>query len=501
MENKIYFICEIDGVFYIRTPDSKEVAQVSPFKNIDQSAVYIGFDIQIPARVYDLAIVEKILYYQKSKTLNNLSKKYFHKHLPQLNTPKQNLDFIERLYKAQKKDRDKYGLFHSVNFEVRFSKYLFDINQRTVKIDSDLVNADIKKYETIYRKFSICPIKSKSDLKDYLRQKGVLQYNYTVKRDYKLKHSFLLSLKDPILNDYVLKSRATSMLTHIRPIEGLKEAKLSHKQYSTVTGRIHTYSPNLQGLNKYVVKGMELDYVAQELMIYMHYFNPPIFGVFKQHKLKDINGLLTQQMYKLTTHPDKVKALHPDKRARVKLMILQLMNGQTRMGFAYRFGYKDFERMPEYDRLMEVLDFENSLKKLLTFVATNNAFNVCPKLGKTLRSPDTINYMLARERAEGLDDKSAKNRSFITDEEEMRAEILRVSMNRFIQGTGALIQKKCVMNCEDIKDDNHISLLVHDGNFFDSDIGADQRVEAMKAAYKSVMDNEIFVEKTIESKK
>ena len=495
--SKIWIYIEIDGVQYMKAHNEQEIVLIdSKIHTFNPDFTYVTFDQQIPAKHYDICIAEKVLWFSKSKTLENIHQRYFHKPPTPHNTPKQCLNLYDKIFRAQSKEKERRNLGQAINFEVAFSPFLYAINKVNIPVNKALVDKDMKGYNDTIAKLSDSPLRKKSEVQAYLKKKNIGVYDYH-KCEYNMKHDILLKTKDPLIMGYVYRAKAVSKATNLMPIEGFDSMSPNHKQYSTVTGRIQTYDPPLQSYGKYLNYGMSLDFVAQELMIYMQVFKPPVYAIYRQYKLKDIYGLIYHKVTGNPTHPDTVKAKFPKSRKRIKLMILILMNGCTRIEFAYHFGYRDWMKMPIYDKLLDILKLDEAKASLLDYVNANKAYRMCDKLNKVVRCPETVNYHLKLLATEGRGMQDAVDRFYFQDLEDARNLVLLKCMNKLVQGLGAIILKKAVRNCFEVLGSNEILLLVHDDIRFRNEDNADKIEEAMKEAHKVVMDDDIEISKTV----
>ena len=502
-ESNVSILYSRESTVYTKLFGQNEIKVVSDFNSLNDK-MYVTFGVEMKGiPIYDIKVIEKIILYEKSKTLENISQRYFQKRPPTLNTPKQNLNFLERIFKAQRKEIKRLGLSQAVNFEVRMSKYLAYFNHHAVLVDKGLLHKDISSME-----MKPCNLSSKSQVVAYLKSKGF---------DANIKNWYLKSLNDAELDNYIHNRSIRSKIGHLTLILDRDAISINHAQYGSVTGRMTTANPNAIGLKKYI-KGLSgIDYVAQEAMIYKHYFEPKALDDFNGG---DLNGFITANLFGIKGDYNQVKKSHPSKRAFVKLCILQCMNGQDRKGFRRKFGSK---LLPLFEKFLAIMEFDSNRKLLLSYATGNGKYRACDWIGKTISDRYSIehSYLKARYKkaleeykdlciARGIKF-NHPDKGFVRDygwtskdghaESTYRENIRNmksVVMNRLVQTTGAVITKRAVMRCIDyiVKNDidNSPVMVVYDDIKFKNNNSLEELGLEMKIAYKEVMKKDIDID-------
>jgi hypothetical protein len=463
----------------------------------------IGYDCQlvVNARILDIQTLEKVIFYHKSNTLRSLFQKYLHKTIGPKYKPENYPKHIYEVFYKQIKIIKSMKLETVINMESLFHSYLNRINAHEFPVNTELIK---KKYVELEKKMVELknPFPSKTSLTKYLDKK---KYNYfdidSGQED--LSFNNLRSFKDEAIDKYVLFSLLRSDRIMIQPYIG-DYIPINHKPYSSITGRVHTYAPNIQALSSDYYDGniMSFDYVSQEIMIYMHIFKPPIFYVFRESEYSDFYEFLYCYVSKVKYQPGEMNEKHKAKRDKMKITVLSMMNGMGIDGLAFKIKVSPLSLYNLYKNIDDLCEFTKNRNELINVAIKEGYYWTCRYLGQYMKDELLDGYQRIRSKANNFwkipkHERDTEERGVIMEAMDKHKILSRKVIGLNVQRTASVILKLAVINLG--KDRtfplNAIKCLRHDEILtVDLDEVATQCVvDAMKAAHYAVLGEHISV--------
>jgi hypothetical protein len=465
-------------------------------------------------RSYDLLVAHKCLFYNRlrikdewkrySFNLTNLCQIYLHKNPPSTFTPAKMLDLYEDLFVKIRSEVGKGQQTVAMNFEVAFSQTL-SLLRNPIEYNVELLQSHIDYCIDLERKLENEDLKGQTKLVKYLKDNKLYdQLTSIYKARVDLSHKSLLSTGDKKLADYVAWDKVREKKDRLTRYKWGSGKVPDFKQMGTVTGRITTPVSEAIGVNpKYYKEGeyFTYDFVANEMMVYLNYFKPPILAEFIKSGRRDFYGFLYVYVTNDNVNPDDVKQRLPKRRKFFKDICTKMMNGSTKEQLHVSMNISIEKADKFYDIIAGILQFKKNRDDLIKYVTHFGAYSVCPKLkmkdnnshpGKLLKTKETVEYPMHESLAMGRNEKDAGDRSYIIDFKRTKRLVEKRVMAMRVQGTAAIIMKKCLMDL--VAAGYDIVLVRYDEVVFKGgDKGGVQ--EIMKASFKKIMgsDEGVFV--------
>lgn len=454
----------------------------------------------------DVCVVEKMIYFPGPKNLQRLYQKYTHKSFEEENKIKPILKAIATVYKRQQPVIKELLLSKAVLLQSEIAGTIAYINSGKIQVKDDYIETHTKRRETMH----FIGLMSREELIKHLT---IIRYPH--KDDlgvrFNLSHKNLLSVNDEKLNAHVAAEQARS--EHLYYLQYAKsELNINHKSFGSVTGRITTSDPNIQGMDKSIIKGniWSFDFTGFEIMIYLCLYKKGIMDDFIYSKKKDIYGFIFWELYpdKYGYDSDDFKTNHPEPRQMFKELCIKILYGATLKECQFFYGNK-IDKI--YKKIYDLFDVKRVQTELLEYACKSGRYLINKKYNisvsdqnanilarilpesKRIHIPENINaWSDAPENTvikAGYHDIFTKERGILLETAEKMREVKKHVLNYNIQGTGALIIKIAVKYAIRSGIKSKILMLRHDEIIADIVLENDKReiVYAMEDACKEVI--------------
>ena len=408
--------------------------------------VSIGQSFDTKRLVYDVFTIEKILDHEKSITPESLYRKYYLKKNDKPFKVKTLISLAYGVFTRQYQEIFKRGLLECISFEAeiqgtiaRINSRLFHLNAVLFKDELDWCNAIIEKHKNVTT--------SRKLIIDYCKKKGykiLSGSSFYLRKPNKYKFT---NIDDPIVKDYLEKSKAISHLQFLKQFDSTSRrdywaadhVSVNHLCYGAINGRIYTKEPNLQALalKYYGEDCVAFDYNAQEIMIYLHTFRPYVLDDYINSGATDFYSWLYWYVNKsFDGSPEDIRIKYPKKRKMMKDMLLQMMNGGTINGVGASIGVEGSRLKSFFNKVYSLMGFKENREKIFRYIKNTGRFlcydGLFKKEVENEISREYKRWSKNIQYSKGVVDKNYKRFS---------GDVYFKGMNYLISSTGSLILK------------------------------------------------------------
>lgn len=429
---------------------------------------------------YDISVIEKMIFFPGRKELKRLYEKYSHKTID-ISNLSYILKGIAYVYKRQQEYIDKYHIRKAVDFHAETTAIIAYINAGapiTIKDEYIQEIDDMSKELTSYK------IMSRQEVISYMTEKRYDFYDVNTGK-FRLDHSFLLSLNDPILSKQVEGESFKGKFAQKKTLQ--KIMPINHSIYGAITGRIQTSSPNIQGIDKNAIqtKGelYSFDFTGFEIIIYMALYNKPLLEEFKDSGKNDIFAWIFYKIYpnKFKFDCDQLKNNEPDVRSKFKTLLIRSLYGATIEDVTYWYGENI---IPLYKNILALLSIVAAKKELIDYASRTGRYLINKKYNLSIQDRWVKDYAILQPEAdkwmhimsnhvfsdEGkfivqkdvFKELNVKERGIVEKCIESYNNVVKLCLNYHIQGTGAFIIKQAISNILKSKVTSQVLILRHD---------------------------------------
>lgn len=442
--------------------DSVEKCLIEDYKDFDTSTIYVSIDqcFDTSVLIYDVATIERIIDFRGKADVEYFYNKYFNRRVPENCGNDKILKLIIQVFKRQVKEYMKRGLDDCISFEASIQGYLARVNKGFLNIDP------------VAAKAKVVELNGKIDAGDKVKTNTG-----------RLSHLKSFD-KDKRRDKWVSKS-----------------IPINHIAYGTVTGRVQTKKPNLQGFDFNLAsdKLISIDYTAFELMLYLHTFKPKVWHDYKNSGYKDVYGYFYCLVNKdIDSDPDSLKKDYPGKRNMMKYMLLLMINGSSRYGIEKKLKLEEYSLDQLYDKLTVLLELDLVRQKLFRYIERYGCY-VCysHQFKKTIETVDTRSYKRHKSQYDIIknDVRSPIDAFHKESYLELHNKLFTRIVSNVIQVSGALVIKQALKMIID-EFDVDIVCLRHDEVIFKDtgNLDLDSMVEVMQDAYFYIIGEDIFLD-------
>jgi hypothetical protein len=432
--------------------------------------------------------MEKMVRY-RDVSLSSVLRKYTHRKMSK--DPGVVARDIFRCYSAQVDDLRQRGMEKAVVFEASFRQALFFVNSKELVLNRDKIAQAVSENQIEG------PFPTNREVVDYCNRQGYSIMDFYSRRN-NLGSENLSRFNDEKLNQYIKNRSRKGRLNNLSPFVDKDTAPLNHVPLATVTGRTHTYSPNVQGLNeKYYGQGYVLDFVSYEACIYLDLFNPPAYKLFLDSEAKDFYGWLYCFLNKnVGCGPDELKEKFPEKRSKIKLMFVQMLNGATPAGVAFKLSVKKEQIQGTYNNMSLLLDIEKNRDSLAKDVSKRGFFKIGDFHNRKVYDKRSIllNEAFLSFRSRGTaGDEDAMERFYFSEYKEALLNCGKLAINRSVSGSAAVNFKQSVVDIYDAGYIDSLRVLKYDSMFFQgmSEKDAEKVKVIMEESYFKVFNSRL----------
>jgi hypothetical protein len=444
---------EQKGKYCIFDVDTKVYIEEDNLPKYTEQDLVITYDQIFPSRakIHDICVAEKIIYFPGPKTLSRLNHKYFHKYEPAKKT-EQLLRNIYRIYKEQIKETVDQYLSKSVNFENGIAGTIAFINSKKITLKNSFLE-EFEEKRDLYKKGGLL---TKKQIIEILIKNHIDLFK---KGTWDLTHEKLIKTDIPEIIKHVEKAKMAANFTYEKQFYS-KSLNIRHNQFGAVTGRISTSNPNIQGIQKKWIEGniYSFDFTSFEVMIYLSLYNPDIIYDFEDSKEKD----LYMYLFNLVT---KNRAKE-ERRTDFKFLTIMILYGADAENCKYRYG--EFSTYL-YPRITKLFGIDKVKESLMESVKRTGRYLIVPDISYTIQDRLSFlfkkNYPLAKDfkRKYGKElsieywsdnpkifesrtkfhDKLIYEKGVVMETYEIHDRLNELVLNYHIQGFGAYIIKLC----------------------------------------------------------
>ena len=503
--------------FGINVFDGNSIYKIDSIKELNPEPESIivtcgqSFITKIP--IYDISVIEKMIFFPGRKDLKRMYEKYSHKVIDVSNVSSV-LKGMAYVYKRQQEYIDQYHIRKAVDFHAYNTAIIAYINAGEPITIKDAAMQDIEDMKQTLGDFQIM---SRSELVSYMTQK---RYNFMDLNTgkFKLDHAFLLSLNDPVLKNQV--EAETFKGRYVQKNTLKKHMAINHSIYGAITGRIQTSEPNVQGIDKRHIepKGMlySFDFTGFEIVIYLSLYNKTLLHEFKESGKNDIFAWMFFKIFptKFTFDSDQLKTNVPETRDKFKRLVIRSLYGATQDDIVYWYGNAI---IPLYKSVLALLSIVAAKKELVDYATRTGRYLINKKYNLSIQDRWVKDYNILLPEAnkwrhimsdhvfsedgrfivkkEAFDELHVKERGIVEKCIESYKNVLKLCLNYHIQGTGAFIIKQAAQNVLKSKISSQVLILRHDEVVVDiKDISDIEKIQiAMNTAAIQVIGTGIFV--------
>lgn len=476
--------------FDVSNNEYKTFEEMPKFRN-DALLIVYGQTFPTRAKIWDITTVEKIIYFPGPKNIARLNIKYFNAYT-RASKINMFLKNMLRIYKKQVAEISQLNLKKAVEFECDMVGSIGFINSKKLLINDTFFEL----YEKVRESYSKKNLLSRKEIIEICNDN---KYDLFKKGKWHLSHQNLLSTGDKKLESYVKAAEIAGRLKYMQPFYD-KLVDINHNVYGTITGRISTTNPNIQGIQKEWIAGniYSFDFTAFEVMIYLSLYKPGIIDKYNDSGEKDLYMFLFNLFTK-----NRAKEEYRDK---FKFLTIMILYGGTKKDCTYRFD--EFgEKL--YDKISFHLGIEKVKESLVNHIKRTGRYLINEDLDYTICDRNSFLFFrqapLAKEISRKYKDElkeeywSSDDRIFLsrkiyhdklTYEKGIVEEtislfetITKLALNYHIQGIGAqvikTVAKKLLYRIK-----SQILILRHDEVLID--INNDNDIEITPAIMKDV---------------
>lgn len=422
------------------------------------------------AKQYDVCVIEKMIFFPGPKNLRRLYLKYTHKDID-LNSIANVLKAIETVYKKQQELVNKNKLQKAVSFHSVLSGFISFVNQgKNINLNDFFINSLEEKKNKVDKNKNL----SRSELINYMTQKRYDFYDVNT-GSFKLNHDFMLSLNDDFLNEYIRNEKNKGQYNAVKNYN--KSNKINHTMWGTITGRITTSEPNIQGLKLNTIEPSyslySFDFTGFEIIIYLSLYNKSLLSEFIESGKNDVFSFLFYKIYpsKYKFDSDLLKEKEPETRQKFKMLTLRTLYGATKEDVAYWYGDGVVKL---YNTLNVLLSKNKSVDYLLNYCQKTGRYLINDYINLSIQDRSSFNvhnlhseyknfkkhkgdYSLQNGR-----DLYTKERGIVIEWEDSFSKVKKLCLNYNIQGTGAVIIKQALIDIIKSQIKSQILILRHD---------------------------------------
>lgn len=378
---------------------------------LNPNDMHFGFNVTMPGIViFDILFASKLLDWQEGISFNQLCQRYLHKSSDKLRftnckTESYRAEAIWRIWNKVIVQIQQYDLSQALFHECKFAAVLQKINGVHLPVKKEVLNMRMESIATEYT-YTITPLTNKAELVSYLKENKLYKVDPFTGKE-RLTHDFLLSLNNDQVNKYVTRAKLEAenklILSYGDNDAGLltKDYVLvNYKQFSDVSGRVHTRTPNAQGVSKkYLEPCISLDFKAQELYTYLMIYNIQFIYAFVEDSRESGNRDLYLYLYnKVMTNPVN-KEVFASKRDQFKQIVNMMIRSAHFKDISYKINVP-YEKM--YDFLhttYTILNLEQSQKNLMEYVQKTGRYFRCSITKRSQGDDTAMFFMQNRQRA------------------------------------------------------------------------------------------------------
>lgn len=487
------FHSEKTGKYCIFNVDAKTYVEVEILPKYTYEDLIITYDQIFPtrAKIHDICVAEKIIYFPGPKTLSRLNHRYFHKYEAPKKT-EQLLRNLYRIYKEQVKEILDQYLNKAVGFENGIAGTIAFINSKHISLKNSFLE-DFERKRDLFKKGNLL---SKRQVIEILIKNHI---DLSKNGKWDLSHAKLLKTGIPEIEKYVEKAKQASNFTYEKQFYA-KRLPIRHNQFGAVTGRLTTSNPNIQGIQKEWIEGnvYSFDFTSFEVMIYLSLYKPDIIDDFEDSKEKD----LYMYLFNLTTKNQAKE----ERRTDFKFLTIMILYGANEKACEYR--YNKFSTYL-YPRITKLFGIDKVKESLIENVKRTGRYIIVPDISYTIQDRISFlfkkNYPMAKEfkkkYGKELDieywsdspkifdsrtkfhDKLIYEKGIMQETYEIHDRLKELVLNYHIQGFGAYIIKLCAKALMG-KIKSQILIMRHDE--FIVDITDDKDLDLIPSVMKNV---------------